>query len=308
MNENEVDLVIVGAGPSGLSAAIYTTREGIDTLVFEKGVVGGNAAITDRIENYPGFPEGITGLELSENFRKQATQFGAKILSGVEVKTVSNEGEYKKLVTSSGDYFAKTVLFTLGTYYKQLNIPGEKENIGRGIHFCATCDAPFYKNKEVLVIGGGNAALQESLFLTKFASKITILVRDVKFKGSDVLIEKVTSDPKIKVEFGVSPVRVERLENNIKFTTVDKNTNSEKVFTANGVFVFIGLVPQTQFLKNSGIELDERGFIKTDESYMTNINGVFASGDCRAGSTFQIASAVGEGAVAALRIRHYLEG
>lgn len=307
MNENKTDLIIVGAGPSGLSAAIYTTREGISTLVFEKGVVGGNAAITDRIENYPGFPEGITGLQLSENFRKQATQFGAKILSGVEVKTISDEGEYRKLATSEGDFFAKAVLLTLGTYYKQLEIPGEKENIGKGIHFCATCDAPFYKNKEVLVIGGGNAALQESLFLTKFASKITILVRDVKFKGSDVLIEKVSNDPKIKVEFGVSPERVEKQENNIRLVTIEKSTGSEKVFNANGMFVFIGLIPQTQFLKDSSIALDERGFIKTDDNYMTNIKGVFASGDCREGSTFQIASAVGEGAVAALRIRHYLE-
>lgn len=308
MNENKTDLIIVGAGPSGLTGAIYTTREGIDTLVFEKGAVGGNAAITDRIENYPGFPEGITGLELSEKLKKQAVQFGAKLLAGVEVKKVSDEGEYKRVATSEGDFLAKAVLFSLGTYYKQLEVPGEKENIGRGIHFCATCDAPFYKNKEILVIGGGNAALQESLFLTKFASRITMLVRDVKFKGSDVLIAKVMNEPKITVEFGVISQKVERVGNTMKLTTVEKSTGVEKIFEANGVFVFIGLIPQTQFLKDSDIELDERGFIKTDSSYMTNMKGVFASGDCREGSTFQIASAVGEGAVVALRIRRYLEG
>ena len=298
------DLVIVGAGPAALAAAVYTTREDIETVLYEKGIVGGLAAITDWVDNYPGFAKGIAGLDLAEELRQQAERFGADIRLG-EVMKVEDKGDYKALETTDGEIKAKTVLIATGTDYKKLGIPGEQEYYARGVHYCATCDGAFYRDKKLVVVGGGNSAVQEALFLTKFATHIDLLVRS-KLKASDVLIKELEKNDKIKVHLGVTTEEI--VGEDKKVTKVKaKQDGKELEYPTDGVFVFIGLLPNTKFLENSKVELDEVGFVKTNEQLQTAIPGVYAAGDVRYGATMQIASAVGEGATAALRIREHLE-
>jgi thioredoxin reductase (NADPH) len=304
------DAVMIGAGPAALAAAIYTTREDIETLLFERGVVGGLAAITDLVDNYPGFPDGVKGLELAENLRKQAERFGAVIELG-EVTKITDEGDYKKLETTSGDIFAKTVLIATGSDYKKISVPGEQEYYARGVHYCATCDGAFYRDKRIVVVGGGNSAVQESLFLTRFAMHIDLLVRS-SIKASDVLqhdLDDAVQAGKITVHLQTATDEIVGQNNAVvKVIGTDKTTNSKVEFPTDGVFVFVGLKPNTQFLEDSGIELDAIGLIKTNEHLQTTMKGVFAAGDVRSGATMQIASAAGEGATAALIMREYLEG
>lgn len=299
------DLVIIGAGPSALTAAIYTTREDIETVLFEKGVVGGLAAITDWIDNYPGFSKGISGLELATELRAQAERFGAKIELG-EVSQIVDEGDYKRLTTTSGDVLAKAVLIATGTDHRKLGIPGEDEFYGRGVHYCATCDGAFYRDKRLVVVGGGNSAVQEALFLTRYASHIDLLVRS-KLKASDVLIRELEKNDKITVHEGTTTDHI--IGEDGKVIKVAGMHDGEKVeFDTDGVFIFVGLIPNTQFLEGSKVTLDQYKFVVTNDKLETPIKGVFASGDVRSGATMQIASAAGEGATAALIIRQYLEG
>jgi len=300
------DVAMIGAGPASLAAAIYTTREDLETVLYEKGVVGGLASITDWVDNYPGFPEGISGLDLGENLRKQAERFGAKIELG-EVTNVSRKGDVVELDTTDGVVKAKSVLIATGSDYKRLGIPGEQEYYARGVHFCATCDGAFYRDRRLVVVGGGNSAIQESIFLTRFASKIDILVRGDQLRASDILQHELEKyKDKITIHFNTTTEEI--LGTDGKVTGVKAvQEGKETIFETDGVFVFIGLLPNTGFLKDSAIELDELGLIKTDDRLQTAIPGVFAAGDVRSGATMQIASAVGEGATAALRIREFLE-
>lgn len=300
------DVVMVGAGPSALAAAVYTTREKISTVLIEKGVIGGLAAITDKVDNYPGFAQGVAGLELANQLQAQAERFGARIELG-EVTGLEVNGKDKIVKTTEGDFKAKAVLIATGSDYKTIGVPGEKEYYGRGVHYCATCDGAFYQDKRLVVVGGGNSAAQESLFLTRFASHIDILIRS-DWRASDILIQEVTQHPKITVHKGVTTDEIHG-ENGqvVRVSGTDKATGQKIEIATDGVFVFVGLYPNTGFLKGTGVDLDDRGFIKTNTDLMTNVDGVFASGDVRSGATLQIASAVGEGATAALKIRHYLE-
>lgn len=304
--EDMKEVVMIGAGPAALTASIYTTREDIDTTLIEKAVIGGLAAITDWVDNYPGFPEGISGLDLSENLRKQAERFGAKIELG-EVTGISTKNGVVTLNTIEGNIEAKAVLIATGTEYKKIGVPGEAEYISRGVHYCATCDGAFYRDKKIVVVGGGNSAVQEALFLTKFASHIDLLVRGDKFRASDVLVHELEKNDKITIHMNTTTDEI--IGDGAKVTSVngtDKKTNKKVVFDVDGAFVFVGLKPNTGFLDGS-IDLDEYGFIKSTINLETNLPGVFAAGDVRSGATMQIASAVGEGATAALRIREYLE-
>jgi thioredoxin reductase (NADPH) len=305
--QEQHDIVMVGAGPSALAAAVYTTREDIDTVLYEKGAVGGLAAITDWVDNYPGFVKGISGLELAQALEGQAERFGAAIRLG-EVTSITDEGKLKRLDTTDGTVWAKAVLITTGSDYKKLGIPGEKEFYGRGVHYCATCDGAFYRDKNIAVVGGGNSAVQEALFLLKFVSHIDLLVRS-EVKASEILrheLDDQVKAGKITVHLGVGPTEIVGADN--KVTKVVATQNGKTVeFPCDGVFVFIGLVPNTAFLKGTDIKLDERGFVVTDDGLQTNVPGIFASGDVRSGATMQIASAVGEGATAALKMREYLE-
>lgn len=303
------DLVIIGAGPAALSAAIYTCREDIDTLLIEKGAIGGLAAVTDWVDNYPGFAKGLAGLELSDAMQKQAERFGAEF-ELAEVNSLSTEGKLKKLDTASGDIYSKAVLIATGSDYRKIGVPGEKEYYARGVHYCATCDGAFYRDKKLVVVGGGNSAVQESMFLTRFASHIDVLVRGPKFRASDVLQHEIEKHrDKITVHFNTSTDEI--VGENGKVTKVlgtDKATGKKIEFPTDGVFVFVGLDPNTKFLESSAVELDERRFIKSDVHLMTTMPGVFVAGDVRSGATMQIASAAGEGATAALMVREYLEG
>lgn len=303
------DVLMVGAGPAALSAAIYTTREDVDTVLYEKGVIGGLAAITDWIDNYPGFAEGLAGLTLADSLQKQAERFGADIRLG-EVISIKDEGEFKRVNTTDGDILAKAVLITTGSDYKKLGIPGEAEYYGRGVHYCATCDGAFYRDKRIVVVGGGNSAVQEAIFLTRFASHIDLLVRGDSFRASEILQHELDNfKDKITVHFNTTTDEIvgeDRLVTKVVGT--DKTTGKQVEFPTDGVFIFIGLLPNTQFLEGSAVELDEVGMIKTDTNLQTSVPGVFAAGDVRSGATMQIASAAGEGATAALMIREYIEG
>lgn len=300
------DVIIVGAGPAALTAAIYTTREDIDTLLFERGVVGGLAAVTDMIDNYPGFPDGVEGLKLADDLRKQAERFGAVIELG-EVTAIKDEGEYKRLETTSGDMLAKAVLIATGSDYKKIGVPGEKDYYARGVHYCATCDGAFYRDKRLAVVGAGNSAVQEAMFLTRFATHIDLLVRST-IKASEVLqndLKKFVDEGKITVHLGTTTDEIVG-ENNFVTKVIGTKEGKKVEFKVDGVFVFVGLLPNSQFVKGI-LDLDEVGLVKTDANLQTNIPGVFAAGDIRSGATMQIASAAGEGATAALKIREYLE-
>jgi len=308
LDKKDYDLVIVGAGPAALSAALYTSREDIDTLLFEKGAIGGLAAVTDWVDNYPGFAKGVAGLELSDAMQAQAERFGAKIELG-EVSKISKEGNLIKLETTSGQITAKAVLIATGSEYRKIGVPGEMEYYARGVHYCATCDGAFYRDKRLVVVGGGNSAAQEGIFLTRFASHIDMLVRRDRLTCSDVL-EKELANHKDKLTIHYNTTTDEIVGENGHVTKVlgtDKITGKKVEFSTDGVFVFVGLDPTTKFLEGSGVELDERGFVKSDTRLMTNVPGIFVAGDVRSGATLQIASATGEGATAALMIREYLE-
>lgn len=300
-------LAIIGAGPSALAAAIYTTREDIPTVLYEKGVVGGLAAITDKVENYPGFPSGVEGMMLANQFQSQAERFGADIEFG-EVSSVKKLNNAIEIIVDNKPILADAVLIATGSSYKKTGMPGEDDFYGKGVHYCATCDGAFYRDKKIAVIGGGNSAIQEAIFLTRFASHIDLLVRS-KIRASDVLqkeLKKYIDEGKITVHLKTTPQKILSLEGKINGIEINQEDDIKQL-EVEGVFVFIGLNPNTGFLQGSGIELDEQCLIKTNSRLETNIPGIFASGDVRSGSTMQIASAVGEGASAALSIREYLE-
>ena len=302
------DVIMVGAGPSALTAAVYTTREDIGTILLEKAVVGGLAAITDWVDNYPGFSEGIEGMKLAEQLEKQAVRFGADIRYG-EVTGISDGKDYKTLHTLDGDLKARAVLIATGSDYKKIGVPGEKTFYGRGVHYCATCDGAFYRGKKLVVVGGGNSAVQEALFLTRFASHIELLVRS-SVKASDVLkreLDEAVQAGKITVHLETTTDEIVSDDDKTVSAVIGTKAGEKIRFDVDGVFVFVGLKPNTEFLKGSDIELDEIGMVKTDANLQTTVRGIFASGDVRSGATAQIASAVGEGATAALKIREYLE-
>ncbi|MBM3209841.1 thioredoxin reductase [Candidatus Saccharibacteria bacterium] len=302
------DVVMIGAGPSALTAAIYTTREDIDTVLYEKAVIGGLAATTDWVDNYPGFSEGIEGMRLAKQLEMQAERFGAHIEFGDASAITLNKDGTKTVLIDGEPVFAKTVLIATGSDYKRLGVPGEKEFYARGVHYCATCDGAFYREKRLAVVGGGNSAVQEAMFLTKFSAHIDLLVRST-IKASDVLqheLQKFVDEGKISIHLQTDTKEITATDGKVDGVIIKEDGEEKKLFV-DGVFVLIGLLPNTEFLKTSDVELDEIGLVKTDLKLETSMPGVFASGDVRSGATMQIASAVGEGASAALSIRQHLE-
>ena len=301
------DLIVISGGPAGLSAALYAAREGIETLIIERSGVGGQAGTTERIDNYPGFAQGIGGAELADAMREHAERFEVEILPAQTVTSIEAQGDYKMISTESGDsYCGRSLLLTPGATYRRLNVPGEEDLIGAGIHFCATCDGPFYKGQELLVVGGGNSGVEEGLFLTKFATKVTILEVGERLRASQILQEKAASHPQIEVRLNTTVVEFKGDGKLSSVVIKDTATGETAEITPGAVFVFIGLLPNTAFVKDS-VDLDQWGAISTSPTMETSLEGVFAAGDARSGSTKQVASAVGEGATAALMIRQYLE-
>jgi thioredoxin reductase (NADPH) len=302
------DVLILGGGPAGLSAAIYAAREGMDALVIERGALGGQAGSTDRIDNYPGFPEGIGGAELADRLIAHARRYGVELLSAVEVSGIRREADWVMVTTASGDtYGADAVIVATGSRYRRLGVPGESGLIGLGVHYCATCDGPFYRGaKEIAVIGGGNSALEESLFLTTIADKVTILTRG-ELRASDLVQDRVRRDPRIEIHTGMEILDFERADGRLgAILTRDRATGKEQRFEPAAAFVFVGLDPNTQYLRGV-VDLDAQGFILTDDRYATSLHGVYAAGDVRAGATKQVGSAAGEGIAALLAVRRALE-
>lgn len=303
------DLIIIGGGPAGLTSAIYAAREGIDALVIEKSALGGQAGVTERIDNYPGFPDSIAGAELAERFIKQAQRYGVELLQATGVKSVAGHGKHVTATTDNGDeYCARAIIVATGSTYRRLDVPGEDDLIGAGIHFCATCDGPFYKgSKELMVIGGGNSGVEEGLFLTQFTDQVTLLEHGPELRASALLQEKARSHPKFKIHTNTQVTEFQAEGNKLKRVLAKDNESGETLeFEPQAAFVFIGLSPNTEFLKGS-VELDDAGFIKTDATFQTSMPGVFAAGDLRAGSTKQLAAAAGEGATALIMVRQYLQ-
>jgi thioredoxin reductase (NADPH) len=325
---NHYDLIVVGGGPAGLTAALYTAREGINTLVIERAALGGQAAATERLDNVPGFAMGVLGSEFASQLRQQAERFGVEMLQAQDVTAIRQNGNYHCVQTADGsEYSARAVLIATGSRYKRLGVSGEDDFIGAGIHFCATCDGPFYKGQSVAVIGGGNSAAEESMFLVKFVEKVTLLVRGDKLTASQVIQEKALNHPQIDVRFNTEVTNFSGAGGKLKAVEIkDQTSGAVETIHPAGVFVFIGLTPNTSILKGTDVETNQWGFVLTGHDLVhngqqlpsfdgrepmfleTGIPGIFAAGDVRQGSTKQVASAAGEGATAALLIREYLKG
>ena len=306
------DVVIVGGGPAALTTGIYVAREDLAALIIDSKGLGGQAGVTERLDNYPGFPDGIGGAELAERIVTQARRYGVEMIQALSVESISSDGKRLEVAAVNGDhYHARAVLVATGSSYRRTGAPGEDDLIGAGIHFCATCDGPFYRGAaELMVLGGGNSGLQEGLFLTKFVDKVVVLEHNEKLQAHRLLQDKVMASPKMEILLN-REVKEFRPKNDGsgKLGTVvleDRKTGETTERHPAGCFVFIGLEPNTGFVKGR-LRLDERGFIETDTSFMTSMPGVFAAGDVRAGSTKQLASAVGEGAAVSIQIRQYLE-
>ena len=309
-----IDLAIVGAGPSALSAAIYAARDGLSVRVFEKEVIGGIISTSELVENYPGFEGGISGIDLGRKMREQAEKFGAIVDYG-EVTEIRDLGD-RVSMRVDGDYLeARTVLLAVGNSYRKLGLSREDEFIGRGIHFCATCDGAFYAGKEVITVGGGNAAVQEALFLSRFASKVKMLVR-TDIKAQDILqkrLQKAVNEGKIEIFLGteIEELLIEELNLGDKIIGVkvrqrlDGNTREFNISAA-AIFEFIGLDPQTKFLEGSGIELNQRGEIVVDDKFSTSLKNIFASGDAIDNAERQLVIAAASGAKAAIEISKIL--
>ncbi|MFY9330814.1 MAG: FAD-dependent oxidoreductase [Candidatus Nanopelagicales bacterium] len=301
------DVVIVGGGPTGLTTAIYTAREDLRTLVVERSGLGGQAGITERLDNYPGFPEGVEGAELAERFVAQAQRYGVELLTAVAVTELSTESGKTIVTMSTGQtVVAGAVVVATGSRYRRTGAQGEADLIGAGVHFCATCDGPFYKDADsIVVVGGGNSGLEEGLFLTKFAKQVTVIERGESSKGSKILLNKVNDHPRMSLQLGTELLSFKANEDGRLTGVRVRSESGETEISATGAFIFIGLDPNTEWLDGL-LDLDAGGFIVTDRLMATSVPNIFAAGDVRAGSTKQLASAVGEGAAVALQIRAVL--
>ncbi len=308
--QREYDVVIIGGGPTGLTTAIYAARENARVLVIEKSAPGGQAGVTERLDNYPGFPDGVAGAELAQRITTQAERYGVEILQAVAVTGISSANFGIQISTSTGEQIeAKAVLIATGSTYRRTGADGESDLIGAGIHFCATCDGPFYQGAdELVVIGGGNSGLEEGIFLTQFADHVTVVQFGASLTASKLLQDKVLAHPKMSVLTNTEVVAFnsDATGKLASLSLRERLAGDERIHQAAGAFVFIGLNPNTSFL-NGSLDKDSLGFLVTDRNFRTNISGVFAAGDVRAGSTKQLAAAVGEGAAAAIQIRYHLE-
>ena len=304
------DCIIVGAGPAGLAAALYTSRDRSKTLILEKFMPGGQINNTERIENYPGI-ERIDGPGLIAQMQKQVENFGAEIKNGCEVSKLQRQKD-AKIVVDCGEekYTSRSVILAPGSDYRKLGVPGEDKFRGSGVSYCGTCDAPFFKGKHVVAVGGGNTAVEETLHLTKFAEKVTMIHRRDEFRASKVLVEELlekANEPNsnliIKYSTIATAIQGDKKVESIKFKNVKNNQQED--YPCDGVFIFVGMVPNTDFLKGF-VELSEKGFIKCDCGYLrTSVPGVFVAGDCRIGAAMQLATAAGDGVVAAMMLKQY---
>ncbi len=304
MTATDYDLVIIGAGPAGLTAGIYAARAKMNVLLLEKAVPGGQVLITDWIENYPGFPEGISGYDLSEKMKVQAEQLDLNIQTA-EVHSLELSGDVKTIHLKESTITTKTLIIASGASPKQLGI-GEDKFFGKGVSFCATCDGPFYKDKTVVAVGGGDTAVQESIFLTKFAKKVYLVHRRDELRAAKILQDRAFENDKIEMVWDTVATGIEGFFGVEGVQVKNVKTGEASVLKADGCFIWVGILPNADFL-SSDIETDEYGFIKTNVNMQTSVPGVFAAGDVRETPLRQIATAVGDAAIAAVSAEHYIE-
>ena len=299
------DLIIIGAGPAGLSAGLYAARDKQDVVLIEKLSPGGQVLSTDWVENYPGFPEGVSGFELMDAIRKQAERFDLKILSH-EVQGVDFKQQVKHLSLASGSMDARSVIVTTGAQPRKLGIEGEELLTGKGVSYCGTCDGPFYRDAEVAVIGGGDTAVQEAIFLTRFASRVYVIHRRDELRATKIIQERAFANEKIEFVLDTIPLSIEGQTGVENLRLRNVKTSEESTLNIEGVFVLVGTRPVTEFLKDA-VDLDGQGFIKVNRRQETNVPGVFAAGDVTSETPRQIATAVGEGVTAVLDAEEYLD-
>ncbi|MDY0163149.1 thioredoxin-disulfide reductase [Desulfobotulus sp.] len=307
MDSNIYDLVIIGGGPAGLTAGLYACRARMKTLLIEKMMPGGQIMITDWVENYPGFPEGISGADLAERMTRQAEAFGLET-AYEEVVAIRPQGDVKEIILADKSLFAKTLIIAAGAFAKKLQIPGEDEFYGRGVSFCATCDAPFFRGKTVVAIGGGDTAVQESLYLTKFVDRVFLVHRRDQLRATRILQERALSNPKITMVWNSVPEAILGGEKGLAAVRV-RNVKTDEIqdLAADGCFIWIGITPNADFIQDT-LARDSQGFILVNARMETSVPGVFACGDIRNTPLRQVATAVGDAAIAAVAAEHYLNG
>jgi thioredoxin reductase (NADPH) len=302
------DVIILGGGPAGLTAGLYAARGGMKTLLLEKEVSGGQAATTDWVDNYPGFHEGISGIELSQRMEEHAVRFGLEILNaevkGLEI--LEQDHRSFKVTTDQGTFEGLSIILSPGAYWNQLGVPGESEFRGRGVSYCATCDGPFFQDQEVVVVGGGDTAVEEGTYLTKIAKKVTIVHRRDRLRATAIIQKRAFDNPKIDFIWNAVVDAIEGEMGVERLLLRDVKTEERMEKPCDGVFIFIGMVPNTQFLEGF-VEMDDRGYILSDDNMQTSIEGIFACGDARKKLLRQIVTACGEGATAAFAAQHYVE-
>lgn len=306
MNDIMHDIIIIGGGPAGLTAAIYAAREMLGTLLLEKNMCGGAPATVELIENYPGFPDGISGTELMDRLKKQAQRFGTRITEFKEIKKVEPADGRIKVRINDETYSGLAVIAASGSIPKKLDIPGEEKYTGKGVSYCATCDGPLYKGRSIAVVGGGNAACEEALFLTKFGREVILIHRRNELRAAKILQEKLKESKNLKLLLNHKPISINGEYNVNSITVEDCQTNKKEDIEVSGVFIYIGALPNSKFLEGI-VELDDAGYIKTDEKMQTSTPGIYAVGDVRSKDIRQIIVACGEAAVAAISVRDYLK-
>lgn len=303
--EKIYDVVIIGAGPAGMTAAVYTSRANLSTLMLERGMPGGQMANTEEVENYPGF-ETILGPELSTKMFEHAKKFGAEYAYG-DVKEIIDGEEYKTIIAGSKEYKARSIIISSGAEYKKIGVPGEKELGGRGVSYCAVCDGAFFKGKELFVIGGGDSAVEEGVYLTRFASKVTIVHRRDELRAQKILQDRAFANEKVDFIWNTTLKQINEKDGKVgSVTLVSTVDGTETEHPADGVFVYIGMLPLTKPFENLGIT-NETGYIETNERMETKVAGIFAAGDVREKTLRQIVTATGDGSIAAQSVQHYVE-
>lgn len=306
MSENKIyDVIIAGAGPAGMTAAVYASRADLDTLMIERGVPGGQMANTEDVENFPGFSS-ILGPDLSNKMFEHAQKFGAEYAYG-DIKEIRDDGEVKTVIAGKKEYKAYAVIVTTGAEYKKLGVPGEEELGGRGVSYCAVCDGAFFKNKELVVVGGGDSAVEEGVYLTRFASKVTIVHRRDKLRAQKILQDRAFNNEKVDFIWDHTVKEIHDKDGKVGSTLlVNTKTGEEREFPADGVFIYIGMLPLNEAVQNLGIT-NEEGYVVTNENMETGIPGIFAAGDIREKELRQIVTATGDGSIAAQAAQAYVE-
>lgn len=303
--EKIYDVIIAGAGPAGMTAAVYTSRANLTTLMLERGVPGGQMANTEEVENYPGYDH-ILGPDLSTKMFDHAKKFGAEYAYG-DIKEIKDGEEFKTVVAGNKEYKARAVIITTGAEYKKIGVPGEKELGGRGVSYCAVCDGAFFKGKELVVVGGGDSAVEEGVYLTRFATKVTIVHRRDELRAQKILQQRAFDNDKIEFMWSHTLKEINDKDGKVgSVTLVNAKTGEEQEFTTDGVFIYIGMIPLSKPFENLGIT-NEKGYIETNDQMETKVNGIFAAGDIREKTLRQIVTATGDGSIAAQAAQHYVE-